>query len=95
MNLKDMWETLEPQSDKIETIKTDLNNGLAPNLPYFIVGLDKQKEKISQHLSNIDTAFQYCILVGAYGNGKSNLMKYIEYYFRVHQDRVQGYHPTI
>lgn len=86
MNLKDMWETLEPQSDKIETIKTDLKNGLAPNLPYFIVGLDKQKEKISQHLSNIDTAFQYCILVGAYGNGKSNLMKYIEYYFRVHQE---------
>ena len=42
MNLKDMWETLEPQSDKIETIKADLKNGLAPNLPYFIVGLDKQ-----------------------------------------------------
>lgn len=86
MDMINMWETLEPQRDKIETIKADLKNGLAPNLPYFVVGLDEQKGKICQHLTNIDTAFQYCILVGAYGNGKSNLMKYIEYYFRVHPE---------
>ena len=86
MELQNLWKRLEPQCDKIETIKADLKNGIAPNLPYFIVGLEEQREKIALHLNGIDSVFQYCILIGAYGNGKSNLMKYIEYYFRIHQE---------
>ena len=41
MKLNNMWGNLVPQKEKIETIKADLKNGLAPNLPYFIVGLEK------------------------------------------------------
>ena len=86
MELNNMWGNLIPQEEKIETIKADLKNGLAPNLPYFIVGLEKQKQAIEGHMNKMDQLFQYCILVGAYGNGKSNLMKYIEYYFILHPE---------
>ena len=86
MELNNMWGILDPQKEKIETIKADLKNGLAPNLPYFIVGLEEQKQSVGEHLNRIDEIFQYCILVGAYGNGKSNMMKYLEYYFIMHPD---------
>ncbi len=84
MKLETLWENLTPKPENIEIIKKDLSVGIAPHLPYFIIGLDDVKTKISNYLSKIDTSFQYCLIKGQYGNGKTNLLKYLEYFFEIH-----------
>ena len=86
MKLETLWENLTPKPENIEIIKKDLSVGIAPHLPYFIIGLDDVKNKISNYLSKIDTSFQYCLIKGQYGNGKTNLLKYLEYFFEIHPE---------
>ena len=86
MNLVELWETLTPKKENIEIIKKDLSVGIAPHLPFFVIGLDGVKSKLSEYLSKIDTSFQYCLIKGQYGNGKTNLLKYLEYFFEVHHE---------
>lgn len=86
MNLAELWETLTPKKENIEIIKKDLSVGIAPHLPFFVIGLDEVKTKLSGYLSKIDTSFQYCLIKGQYGNGKTNLLKYLEYFFEVHPE---------
>lgn len=75
-------ETSSPMEDNKELIRRDLEKGLAPNLPYFIAGLDDVKKSISGYLSKIDSRFSYALISGRYGNGKTNLFKYLEYFFQ-------------
>ena len=86
MNLVELWETLTPKKENIDIIKKDLSVGIAPHLPFFVIGLDGVKSKLSEYLSKIDTSFQYCLIKGQYGNGKTNLLKYLEYFFEVHHE---------
>ena len=76
-----LWTKLEPMPENISSIKNDLCYGLAPNLPFFILDMDKAKKNITKKMELIDTAFQYSFVTADYGNGKSNLMKYLEYFF--------------
>lgn len=82
MNLEKLWENLTPKNDNIDIIKKDLSVGIAPHLPFFIIGLNDVKNKLSNYLSQIDTSFQYCLIKGQYGNGKTNLLKYLEYFLK-------------
>lgn len=84
MNLEKLWENLTPKNDNIDIIKKDLSVGIAPHLPFFIIGLNDVKNKLSNYLSQIDTSFQYCLIKGQYGNGKTNLLKYLEYFFEIY-----------
>lgn len=86
MELTNLWSPLEPIESNREVIKQDLERGLAPNLPYFIVGLDDVKASLSKVISSIDSRFSYTMIIGQYGNGKTNLMKYLKYYFEEHQE---------
>lgn len=82
MEIVDLWKPLPPMEDNKELIRRDLEKGLAPNLPYFIAGLDDVKKSISGYLSKIDSRFSYALISGRYGNGKTNLFKYLEYFFQ-------------
>lgn len=86
MDISQLWTPLEPIAANRELIKQDLERGLAPNLPYFIVGLDEVKASVGELISKIDNHFSYAMIWGQYGNGKSNLMKYLRYYFEQHSE---------
>lgn len=86
MDITQLWTALNPIEANKEVIKQDLERGLAPNLPYFIVGLDDVKSKLGTAISSIDSRFSYALVWGQYGNGKSNLMKYLKYFFEQHSE---------
>lgn len=83
-----LWTKLPPKADNIEGIIQDLKAGLVPNLPYFIIDNKEAKEKISKDILNIDTQFSLAYIIANYGNGKTNLLRYLEYFFNaVNSDR--------
>ncbi len=86
MDTSQLWTALSPMEENKEVIRQDLQRGLAPNLPYFIVGLEDVKSALKTAISTIDSHFSYALIWGQYGNGKSNLMKYLKYYFQHHPD---------
>lgn len=86
MDITQLWTALQPIEANKDSIKQDLERGLAPNLPYFVVGLDSVKESLSSLIANIDSRFNYAMIWGQYGNGKSNLIKYLKYYFEQHPE---------
>ena len=86
MDITQLWTPLSPIPENKELIKQDLERGLAPNLPYFIVGLDDVKSSLGSLIASIDSKFSYALVMGQYGNGKSNLMKYLKYYFDKHSE---------
>lgn len=86
MDTAHLWSPLNPIEDNKEIIRQDLERGLAPNLPYFIVGLEDVKTSLKTAISRIDSHFSYALVWGQYGNGKSNLMKYLKYFFEQHPE---------
>ena len=86
MDTTQLWTPLNPIEENKEVIRQDLERGLAPNLPYFIVGLNDVKKALSGAISTIDSHFSYALAWGQYGNGKSNLMKYLKYFFQQHPE---------
>lgn len=86
MDISQLWTPLEPITENRALIRQDLERGLAPNLPYFIVGLEDVKSSLGELISNLDDHFSYGMIWGQYGNGKSNLMKYLRYYFEQHSE---------
>lgn len=86
MDITQLWTPLNPIEENKEIIRQDLERGLAPNLPYFIVGLQDVKTTLGTALSTIDSHFSYALIWGQYGNGKSNLMKYLKYFFTQYTD---------
>ena len=86
MDIPQLWTPLNPIEENKEIIRQDLERGLAPNLPYFIVGLQDVKTTLGTTLSTIDSHFSYALIWGQYGNGKSNLMKYLKYFFTQYPD---------
>lgn len=86
MDITHLWTPLNPIEDNKEIIRQDLERGLAPNLPFFIVGLEDVKTTLKTAISTIDSRFSYALVWGQYGNGKSNLMKYLKYFFEQNQE---------
>lgn len=86
MDITQLWTPLNPIEENKEIIRQDLERGLAPNLPYFIVGLQDVKTTLGTALSTIVSHFSYALIWGQYGNGKSNLMKYLKYFFTQYPD---------
>ena len=86
MEINQLWSPLDPIEENKEVIRQDLERGLAPNLPYFIVGLYDVKTALSAAISSIDNHFSYALIWGQYGNGKTNLMKYLKYLFEQHPE---------
>lgn len=82
MNTPGIWEKLQPQPETIETLKKDLKEGKVPELPFFIVDQDDARQAITKQLTDIDKDRMLTnMIVGQYGNGKTNLLKYLQLYF--------------
>lgn len=87
-DISNLWTKLSPKEDNIEGIKQDLKAGLVPNLPYFIIDNNDAKDKLSVNISKIDSQFSFAYIIANYGNGKTNLLRYLEYFFNtVNTDR--------
>jgi hypothetical protein len=83
MNINNLWTKLNPIPATLVNLKRDLKEGKVPELPYFIVNQNLAKEKIAEKLSNIDSArMQSNLIIGHYGNGKTNLLKYLKLFFQ-------------
>ena len=61
MDITQLWTPLNPIKENKEIIRQDLERGLAPNLPYFIVGLLDVKTTLGAALSTIDNHFSYAL----------------------------------
>ncbi len=81
MDISNLWEKLEPKPCNLEAIQLDLKAGLVSNLPYFVIGNEELKKKLSDNISAIDSQFSFSYIVANYGNGKTNILRYLEYFF--------------
>lgn len=87
MNIIGLWDKQTPIAEKVEILKKDFAEGKVPELPYFLVGNKTIKSKIQTSLENIDgSRMQTCLLTADYGQGKTNLVKYIQLYFKNHEE---------
>lgn len=86
MNIDNLWSKISPIEATVEQLKRDLQEGKVPELPYFIVDMDNAKKKIGSYLQSVDSAFQTCLITANYGNGKTNLLKYLKLFFDNHAE---------
>lgn len=82
MDITNLWEKLSQPSLALESFKKDVAEGKVPELPYYIVGQDELKAKILERIKSIDSERMTTNLVlASYGNGKTNLLKYLQLFF--------------
>lgn len=87
MEIKTLWEKLSLPTDRMTTFKKDIAEGKVPELPFYIVGQDKLKATIKQRVEQIDQYRMITnLIIAEYGNGKTNLLKYLELFFKTHND---------
>lgn len=84
MNIDNLWNKIDPLPDTVDQLKRDLKEGKVPELPYFIVDMNEAKEKIGDYIKDIDISFQTCLVTANYGNGKTNLIKYLKLFYNRH-----------
>lgn len=81
MSHVNLWDKIyqEPSQSFI----ADVKEGKVPELPYFIVDQDEAKSKIKAKIDAIkDDRFQTSIVTANYGNGKTNILKYLSLYYK-------------
>lgn len=78
-----LWDRLIVDATKLSTIKRDWTEGKVPDLPFVIIDQKDVKDHIQRKLENIDgDRMQTTILQAQYGDGKTNVFKYLELYFK-------------
>jgi hypothetical protein len=87
MNINNLWEKLPLPEDKLAIFKKDISEGKVPELPFYIIGQEKVKAIVKNRIEQIDSARMITnLIVAEYGNGKTNLLKYLELFFRTYPD---------
>ena len=86
MNIEGIWNKIKPIESTVEQLKRDLREGKVPELPYFIIGMNEAKSKVRSYIQNIDVSFQTCLITANYGNGKTNMLKYLKLFFDKHPE---------
>lgn len=80
-----LWDKLT--QDLSDSFKADVKEGKVPELPFYIVDQDDAKRKIKAKIDTInDERFQTSIITANYGNGKTNILKYLSLYYRNHDN---------
>lgn len=85
----ELWNNLinKVDSGKLSTIQRDWTEGKVPDLPFFIVNQQEVKSHIQNKLMNIDgQRMETTIIQAQYGDGKTNIFKYLELYFKNYKD---------
>lgn len=86
--------------DKISHTPTDsfiadVKEGKVPELPYYVVDQNLAKEKIKSKIDTIkENRFQTSVLTANYGNGKTNILKYLSLYYNGNNDIQVLYYPA-
>lgn len=81
----ELWNRLQVEETKRLNIKRDWTEGKVPDLPFEIIDQKNIKEHIQGKLENIfDRTMTTSILQAQYGDGKTNVFKYLELYFSSH-----------
>lgn len=80
-----LWSKISQEPS--DSFKADVKEGKVPELPYFIVDQAEAKAKIKTKIDTIkDERFQTSIVTANYGNGKTNILKYLSLYYQNHDD---------
>ncbi|UUW11222.1 hypothetical protein NLG42_10525 [Flavobacterium plurextorum] len=83
MEFKNLWEKLPVNTENLNTFKRDISDGKVPELPFFIVDQIEAKQQIGDKLKHLDgRRLQTNVLIALYGNGKTNLLKYLKLFFK-------------
>ena len=87
MNVHDLWAKQTPLESNSIVQRKDIAEGRVPELPFYVVGQQGAKTKIASVLSGLDgLCMQTLILRADYGVGKTNMLKYLDLYFRQHPE---------
>jgi len=79
MEVKNLWDILTPIKGTIERLKEDYKRGITPQLPYFIIDQENLKKDLKSKIEKIDASYlQKTFVIGHYGNGKTNVLKYLD-----------------
>lgn len=85
MSAPQLWDKISQNPS--DSFIADVKEGKVPELPYFIVDQDDAKSKIKAKIDTIkDERFQTSIVTANYGNGKTNILKYLSLYYRSHEN---------
>lgn len=86
MKVNNLWDDLDIKKDTLVNLKKDLAEGKVPQLPYFVIGIPTVKNAIDEKIANIDKSRMATnFIIAKYGNGKTNLLKYLELFFENHK----------
>ncbi|MBO4806072.1 MAG: hypothetical protein J5554_08520 [Paludibacteraceae bacterium] len=82
-----LWDRQEVEKPKLDAIRRDWSEGKVPELPYLVIGQTNAKEHIGKKLSKIDgIRMETTVIQAQYGDGKTNILKYLELYFKKHAE---------
>tara|TARA_Y100000815_G_scaffold170253_1_gene154634 strand:- start:4756 stop:6291 length:1536 start_codon:yes stop_codon:yes gene_type:complete len=85
MSAPQLWDKISQNPS--DSFIADVKEGKVPELPYFIVDQDDAKSKIKAKIDTIkDERFQTSIVTANYGNGKTNILKYLSLYYRQNEN---------
>ena len=83
-----LWDELTIiEQQKMDVIRKDWTEGKVPDLPFVIIDQQGLKQHIGEKLQTIDGERMTTTVVKAqYGDGKTNVLKYLSLYFETHAD---------
>lgn len=88
MDTTHLWDKLPLPEEKLPIFKKDIAEGKVPELPFNIIGQGKLKKIIETKIAQIDSNRMITnLIIAQYGNGKTNLLKYLELFFSTYRDR--------
>jgi len=86
MTINNLWEKLPLPAKQLTTFKKDIAEGKVPELPFFIIGQPALKASVRVKLEQIDADRMLTnLIIADYGNGKTNLLKYLQLFFKTHE----------
>jgi hypothetical protein len=86
MEVNNIWAKLVP-SGKLEILKKDIAEGKVPDLPFHIIGQEDLKASIKKKIVTIDSGRMLTnLIVANFGNGKTNVLKYLQSFFKTYND---------
>ena len=87
MEFRELWSRLSIDTQKMAIIRKDWTEGKVPDLPFVIIDQQDLKQHIRTKLQGIDSDRMATTIVRAqYGDGKTNVLKYLSLYFESHAD---------
>lgn len=87
MEFNNLWDRQAIEDQKMAVIRKDWTEGKVPDLPYVIIDQDDLKKHIEGKLEKIDdNRMTTTVIQAQYGDGKTNVLKYLSLYFNNHSD---------